>query len=256
MKHLYILIFLSLSLSACAIGQRSNYLGKLSLQSLPSKGDKSIVVAVQDTRPSVVSGYDSPSRVGTLRSLAGVPWEVKTATGAPLATDLGQSIAQALNEHGYTTAPIAVLPGDSSNDILAKANTANPDGILLHLKISKWDQHTWITSGIDYCIEGKVFSARTGCEGTALQCADKDISFDSTEYKDLWTSIGSIFGSVLSDPKILNCLAESTLVVDKSDRKAVVESKQSQRSDCSAEKLLKLKKMGLLEAEILGLCKS
>lgn len=58
--------------------------------------DDSVVVAVLDQRPEVLSGDSQPSFVGLQRIALGVPYDVSTESGRPLADDMADMIVRGL----------------------------------------------------------------------------------------------------------------------------------------------------------------
>ena len=94
---------LVLPLGACAVGNRYDY--RNAIGGLPVSGKGSLAVAVVDARPYVVSGEKSPDFVGMQRGGFGNPFDVRTASGDPLAAEMRASIVSALQHQGFTVVP-------------------------------------------------------------------------------------------------------------------------------------------------------
>ncbi|MEM7061031.1 MAG: hypothetical protein AAF557_25920 [Pseudomonadota bacterium] len=120
----------ALMLSACAIGNKYEY-NKVTPQ-LGLSSDKAVTVAVSEQRPYVLSGNKGPDFVGLQRAGFGNPWPVHTSSGAPLATELGQSIAQSLKNDGISAQALAV-------DLRTKPDQVSHDADrLLFVTMKEW----------------------------------------------------------------------------------------------------------------------
>ena len=92
-----------LALSACAVGNRYDYSNAIG--GLPVSGKGTIAVDVIDARPYVVSGDKTPDFVGIQRGGFGNPFDVRTASGGPLAGEMRTGIVNALQKQGFTVLP-------------------------------------------------------------------------------------------------------------------------------------------------------
>lgn len=90
---------LAFGLGGCAVGNRYDY--RTAIGGLPVSGTGEVAVAVTDARPYVVSGEKGPDFVGLQRGGFGNPFDVKTASGGPLADEMRNAIANALQRQGY-----------------------------------------------------------------------------------------------------------------------------------------------------------
>jgi len=90
---------LLLALGGCAVGNRYDYGSAIS--GLPVSGSGKLAVDVVDARPYVLSGEKKPDFVGLQRGGFGNPFDVRTASGRPLAVEMRESIASALQKQGY-----------------------------------------------------------------------------------------------------------------------------------------------------------
>jgi hypothetical protein len=91
---------LLLALGGCAIGNRYDY--GSSISGLPVSGSGKLAVNVVDARPYVLSGEKKPDFVGLQRGGFGNPFDVRTGSGRPLADEMRDAIAKALQQQGFT----------------------------------------------------------------------------------------------------------------------------------------------------------
>lgn len=88
------------ALGGCAVGNRYDYGSAIS--GLPVSGSGKLAVDVVDARPYVLSGDKKPDFVGLQRGGFGNPFDVRTGSGRPLADEMRDSIAKALQQQGFT----------------------------------------------------------------------------------------------------------------------------------------------------------
>ena len=91
---------LLLTLGGCAIGNRYDYGNAIS--GLPVSGSGKLAVNVVDARPYVLSGDKKPDFVGLQRGGFGNPFDVRTGSGRPLADEMRDAIAKALQQQGFS----------------------------------------------------------------------------------------------------------------------------------------------------------
>ena len=108
-----------LLLVACAVGNRYDYGNSIS--GLPVSGTGKVALAVVDLRPYVQNGTKTADFVGLQRGGFGNPFDVKTASGRPLADEMRDAIAKAMQKQGYT---------------VLSPNEAAP--LKLELRVSEW----------------------------------------------------------------------------------------------------------------------
>jgi hypothetical protein len=87
------------TLGGCAIGNRYDYGSAIS--GLPVSGSGKLAVEVLDARPYVLSGAKKPDFVGLQRGGFGNPFDVRTGSGQPLATEMREAIGTALQKQGF-----------------------------------------------------------------------------------------------------------------------------------------------------------
>lgn len=130
---------IALSLGACAVGNRYDY--RNSIEGLPVSGTQTIAVDVIDARPYVLSGDKTPEFVGIQRGGFGNPFDVKTASGAPLADEMRTGIVNALQKKGFTVpAPGTAAPRKMELRVLEwKTDVMARMKVLYDMKLSIFD---------------------------------------------------------------------------------------------------------------------
>jgi hypothetical protein len=88
-----------LILGGCAVGNRYDYGNAIT--GLPVSGSGKLAVDVVDVRPYVLSGDKKPDFVGLQRGGFGNPFDVRTGSGRPLAAEMRDAIANALQQQGF-----------------------------------------------------------------------------------------------------------------------------------------------------------
>ena len=83
----------TLMLGGC-VGDEYNYDWETPV--FAASSDETVVVVVQDQRPYVLVGDKRPSFVGLQRIAFGIPYNVSTASGRPLADDMVDTIVRGL----------------------------------------------------------------------------------------------------------------------------------------------------------------
>ncbi|WP_054774832.1 hypothetical protein [Methylogaea oryzae] len=148
------LILLAASLSGCAgqsaIGQKYNYAG--ASLTLPYTGAP-LVVGVQDRRPYIVSHNKSPDFVGLQRAAVGIPYDIHTASGAPLADDMAKTLAGALR--GAT--PVSIGSNLSRADAIRTLHADGKRAVLLTL--NEWRSDAYVGATLHYDMEMEALGA-------------------------------------------------------------------------------------------------
>ncbi len=94
-----ILLTLTVLLGGCAVGNVYDY--RTAEVVLPLRGTQTVSVSVTDKRPYVLNGKKQSNFVGLRRGGYGNPFNVTTASGAPLAEELAEAIRSGLVNSGY-----------------------------------------------------------------------------------------------------------------------------------------------------------
>ena len=100
MGILCVVATLLLALAGCAVGNRYDYGNAIG--GLPVSGSGKLALDVVDARPYVLSGDKNPDFVGLQRGGFGNPFDVRTGSGRPLAAEMRDAIAKALQQQGFS----------------------------------------------------------------------------------------------------------------------------------------------------------
>lgn len=161
---------LLLAVGACLPGG-SYELAPVSL-SLTATSQQTVVAAVIDTRPYVLSGEHSRSFMGTERANWGGEKEMSTQSGRDLADELNDAVVQALVNRGVAASALQPVKGVAATDPLSAFQAQGADRLLV-VELQDWrtDIYTrvklsWRLEAIVYDRSGAVL-ARTNSQGTS-----------------------------------------------------------------------------------------
>jgi hypothetical protein len=151
-----LLLGLAVVLSGCAVGNRYAYSEARATPHLSGTGP--VAVAAQDQRPYVVSGDKNPDFVGLQRNRFGIPFDVKTDKGQPLASDFAGTIVKSLAGAGYQATAYSVASRDKADAVKARLLQNKPRRALL-LTIKEWKTDTKKNVALYYDLTLSVTSA-------------------------------------------------------------------------------------------------
>lgn len=180
--------------TGCAPGQRVNYLGEYRFKPDVQVSETPTKVQVKDSRPEVLSGASSASNVGIMRSIAGVPWAIHTASGRPLAADVEESIVLTLHRHAWQNTFGAQKPSNIMPDLE------------IELNIKQWIQEVWFSAELSYCVEMTARVCGSKSDAVASQCGKRSIS----ESMNLESAVGEIVGSLFNSPSMRTLLTSAS----------------------------------------------
>ena len=133
--------------SGCAIGRKVDY---GSAMTLPVKeGSGQLAVGVVDHRPYVVAGDKAPTFVGLQRSGVGIPYDVNTQSGRPLAADFSGAMSKALTDKGYSVTEVELAPSATVDEAKSKL-AAVKAGRRILLEVREWKTDTYAEAGLFY----------------------------------------------------------------------------------------------------------
>ena len=147
-------LLLALALAACAIGNKQDY--RTIGAQLPYSGRGAVTVLGIDERPYVLAGKKKPDYVGLQRSHVGIPFDVRTGSGRPFATELTDAFGRALATSGFTPRSIAVVPGTTLDSARSALLRDRPRRALL-VRIVQWESFSMINTSLDYDLEAIVY---------------------------------------------------------------------------------------------------
>jgi len=155
MKKVLSLILLALLFSGCAFGRTINYAGRSNF-TIPPESQK-VIVAVHDQRPYIQDNYKSPDYVGIQQSIAGVPYNVSTKSGNPLADDLGMIIVNTLNYGKVSATQAKIPPSWSFTDVKEKVLGKEKDSKVYYIKMMEWRTIIHFRVELNYDLQLLVF---------------------------------------------------------------------------------------------------
>jgi len=100
---------IALLTTGCAFGQRIEYRGVSDFK-FSYSGKERFTVAVQDIRSYIINSDKKLTFVGLSKSLYGIPYNVNTKSGKPLADDFGSLISETLNRQGISAFQVKLNP--------------------------------------------------------------------------------------------------------------------------------------------------
>lgn len=120
------------------------------------EGTTRVAIATVDQRSYVLNGKKNPQFIGLLRGMVGNPFSMPTQSGAPLATDITNEIAQSLKEKGFRTLPVIVDPPTDMDQAKEKLRATGHYRSILVI-INEWKTDSYARTRLDYHVELKVF---------------------------------------------------------------------------------------------------
>jgi len=169
-----------LLLSGCAIGNKYDYADAQS--KLSYSGTGKVNSAVYDRRPDVIDDPTEANEVGKQRTGYGIPFSVTTASGRPLAEDMGESLQRALNGAGFTTSRVLVQPTETPATARSRLlSGAHKRAVLLTM--NDWYSDTLKNPTVRYDLTMTVYDARGAVLGSTHIKGEDDLK-------------GSFFGAI------------------------------------------------------------
>ena len=187
-----LVLVLILPLSACAVGNRYDYRGAIG--GLPVSGTGNIAVEVIDARPYVVNGDKEPDFVGVQRGGYGNPFDVRTASGEPLASEMRAAIASAMQHQGFTV----VSPGDAAPR-------------KLELRILDWETDVMMRLSVAYDLTLSVFDGQGALLASSTTKDEELLSagFESANSATAAKTFEQCFSTLMHDEAVKAALNRS-----------------------------------------------
>lgn len=114
------------------------------------KSNNPLAIAIHDQRHYVVDGSKSATFVGSLRSGVGIPYDITTKSGKPLADDMLEVVGRAIEKNGVKLHKVVTRSGLSKEDVIAELNkTQAPRS--LYFNIMEWKTDTYMKADL-YCL--------------------------------------------------------------------------------------------------------
>jgi hypothetical protein len=170
-----------------------------------------VFVATQDRRLEVRSGDEDPQWVGVVRSGMGIPYDVGTANGKPLAIEASAVIAASLERAGFHPRIVEVAPATPERAVATEVRaTSQSRGLIL--SILEWKSDTYARISVEYELRLVVVDAGGNEIGRANASLDESLGFNlGNPGAEAKTSVPRAFGKaleqLLNDPVIVKALS-------------------------------------------------
>ena len=159
MRKVFLLLIIVTMLSGCAIGKKTSYEGRSDFE-VTNRGDHDILVAVHDQRPYVQSGNKKPNFTGIQKSFGGIPYNVTTTTGSPLADDFGLMIANTFKYRGITSSYIEVPYTWSFDDFKINVINDNKENDIYYIEMLEWKTEVHFRGALHFNLLLHVFDTK------------------------------------------------------------------------------------------------
>ena len=140
------LLLLMLLVSGC---MKYAYSVKHVAPELAATGSGSLAVASHDQRDYVVSGKYRPQNVGVVRGAFGNPIFMNTASGQPLADEMGEALVAAFKQKGFEASLVTAAATESTGQIHKKLRDSGAYR-LIYFQINQWRTDTWNNLRMEY----------------------------------------------------------------------------------------------------------
>lgn len=134
----------------------------------------SAAVAVLDQRDYIKNRDKAESFVGLSRGGYGNPFDVRPASGMPLASEMATAVVASLKTRGIHAQALTVRPADGSSPARQALVQAGRDRAMLFTLV-EWRTDTMMRTGLDYDVTLEVYD-RTGKNLAHKQLSGKDVS--------------------------------------------------------------------------------
>ncbi len=206
MNRLTIVGVFLFALGGCAAGNQYDYFS--ASIGLPVIGTDTLGVAVVDRRPYVLSGKKNPDFVGLQRGGFGNPFNVTTASGKPMATDMQAALARALEDKGYEVTELFFSSPDAT--IAAEAIKQNGAKLNVVLLLNEWKTDAMMSFGLDYDVELQIVDENSEVLAQASDSANDEKIGGAGFAKQNSRSAAQVFevkvGRLFNDPEIKGVL--------------------------------------------------
>jgi hypothetical protein len=158
-KRRVFLLLVGFAVAGCAFGRTQDY--SLSKPTLQYASQERLVVGVQDRRPYILNRDKGEDFVGLQRGGYGNPFDVRTASGLPLAEDMAKVLASALTQAGGVVTPLQISPTMTRAEIIRLWQSKNAEKAIL-LSLYEWKADTAARTRLVYNAELEVLDDKGG----------------------------------------------------------------------------------------------
>ena len=168
-------------------------------------GPSSIAVACVDERPSLRQGDITPESIGVTRNGYGIPYRVKTATKAPVATEIADAVTRGFGSNRKLAPPITSPDAASALAALRGTGTGTDRQILI--RIQQFNSDTLINTELDYAF---LVEVRDSAGKLLATCSTKETANLGGNFflpamharQSILSKTGSSFSTLLAEPQI------------------------------------------------------
>jgi len=160
------LLAMAAVMGGCAVGQKINYSD--TQLNLDAAGKGAVAVTAVDSRSYVKNGEKDREYVGNFRGGFGNPFNVKTASGNPLADDFSSVICGSYKNKGIPCTAVSVEPNEAPAAVLQKLKATKAQNLMV-LTMKEWMSSTFSNTGLTYDLDLAVVNG----DGTPV--ADKQV---------------------------------------------------------------------------------
>lgn len=111
---------------------------------------KSIAIAVHDQRSYVMDSGKTPDYCGNMRSGVGIPYDIHTKSGIPVAAEMENIICNAMIKNGNTVQKVATSHAQKTEQVIENLKITNADR-LIYIKMLEWKTDTYMKADL-YCL--------------------------------------------------------------------------------------------------------
>ena len=200
MRTLFALAMAAL-VAACASQSYSDM--PVGMQGVSASG--TVAIAVHDTRPYIVSRNKDESFVGLQRSGAGIPYDLKTPNGTPLAVEMRQSLEKALKGRGASTVAVVIPPGDSAASARSKLQASKARRSVL-VTLREWKTDTLMRTEFLYDTTVTVFDENGRELASSTAKGTDQLGFSSAGSETITQATAKKLDALFADPKVAAAL--------------------------------------------------
>lgn len=154
MKKALVLLFLVI-LSGCAYGHKIDYAGRSRFSIQPP--NQEIIVVVHDMRPYVQNNNKSPDFTGIQKSIYGIPYNVTTKSGKPLADDFGLLIVNTMKFRNVSATQQEIPYSWSFDEFRQNMLRKDKGSSVYYIKMMEWKTETHFRPALHYDLKLLVF---------------------------------------------------------------------------------------------------
>ena len=199
--RVFAVMALALLVGACASQSYSDL--PVGMQSVSASG--TVAIAVHDVRPYIVSKNKEESFVGLQRGGFGTPFDLKTPNGAPLSTEMRDSLAKTLKSRGANPTPVAVAVADTPDQARTKLHAAKARRSVL-VTLREWKTDTQMRTDFSFDTTVAVFD-EGGRELASNTLRGMDaLGYSQAGGETITKATAAKLDALFADPKIVAAL--------------------------------------------------